>query len=253
MSGTLGVTPVDYRREHNWEQRREQLSALLDNQLDPQERAALEAHLRDCAECQSELASLRQTRALLRALPQPALPRNFTLPLNFGAETTTPEAAPAHRPAPQREQRPRTLPRAREQRWKRPVQVMQWLSTVAAVLGLVLLCSSAFSSIHLPTGGASTAAGSNSAAAPQTTRYVTPPVTRTENTLPGDNSPVATRETPAPTPTTAPGLDNTGVYSKNQSSPSDFQWLVSATGLGILLLILSVCGFVVARILRRQW
>ena len=245
---------MDYRREHNWEQQREQLSALLDNQLDAQERGALEAHLRDCAECQAELASLRQTRALLRALPQPALPRNFTLPLNFGAETTTSEAEPAHQPPPQRVQRPRTLPPTREQRWKRPVQVMQWLSTVAAVLGLVLLCSSAFSSIHLTAGGASTAAGSNSAAAPSSTRYTTPPAVRTGDTLPGDNSPVATRETPAPTPTTATGLGTSpGDYSKNQSSPSDFQWLVSATGLGILLLILSVCGFVVARILRRQW
>lgn len=245
---------MDYRREHNWERQREQLSALLDNQLDAQERAALEAHLRDCAECQAELASLRQTRALLRALPQPALPRNFTLPLNFGAETTTHEAEPAHRPAPQPAQRPRTLPRAREQRWKRPVQVMQWLSTVAAVLGLVLLCSSAFSSIHLTSGGTATYSQSNGASAPQTTRNATPPVTRTENTLPGTTSPVTTRETPAPTPTTAPGLGTSpGDYSKNQSSPSDFQWLVSATGLGVLLLILSGCGFVVARILRRQW
>ena len=245
---------MDYRREHNWEQQREQLSALLDNQLDEQERAALESHLRDCAECQAELASLRQTRALLRALPQPALPRNFTLPLNFGAETTTPQPEPAHRPAPQPAQRPRALPRAREQRWRRPVQVMQWLSTVAAVLGLVLLCSSAFSSIHLAAGGAATSSQSNGAAAPQPTRYSTPPVARTENTLPGDNSPVATRETPAPTPTPATGLGGTpGGPPENHSPHLDFQWLVSATGLGVLLLILSVCGFVVARILRRQW
>ena len=245
---------MDYRREHNWEQQREQLSALLDNQLDAQERAALEAHLRDCAECQAELASLRQTRAVLRALPQPALPRNFTLPLNFGAETTTPQAEPAHRPAPQPAQRPRALPRAREQRWRRPVQVMQWLSTVAAVLGLVLLCSSAFSSIHLAAGGTATSSQSNGASAPQPTRYSTPPVARTENTLPGTGSPVATRETPAPTPTPATGLGTTpGGPPENQSSNLDFQWLVSATGLGVLLLILSVCGFVVARILRRQW
>lgn len=240
---------MDYRREHNWEQQRERLSALLDNQLDEQERAALEAHLRDCAECQAELASLRQTRALLRALPQPALPRNFTLSLDLAAETP-PKTTPAHRPSPQPAQLPTSLQRAREQRWKRPVQVMQWLSTVAAVLGLVLVLSSAFSTIHLASGGATNASQSYPASAPQTTRYATPPIINTGNTQPGDGSPVATQETPLPTPTVGTGV---GTTPGNQPPSSGFQWLVSATGLGVLLLILSVCGFVVARILRRQW
>jgi negative regulator of sigma E activity len=238
---------VDYRREHNWEQQREQLSALLDNQLDGQERAALETHMRDCAECQAELASLQQTRALLRALPQPALPRNFTLSLDAAVEEP-PEAEPVHQPAPQPAQRPASLTRAREQRWKRPVQVMQWLSTVAAVLGLVLLCSSAFSSVHLASGGATT----NSAAAPQSTSYRTPPIVRTGNTLPGDGSPVATQSTPATTPTSIPLNTPPGGSSGGTPNPNN-QWFISATGLGVLLLILSVCGFVIARILRRQW
>jgi negative regulator of sigma E activity len=242
---------VDYRREHNWEQQREQLSALLDNQLGEQERAALEAHLRDCAECQAELASLQQTRALLRALPQPVLPRNFTLPLDVAVEEP-PEVEPVHQIPPQPAQHPRPLRHAREQRWKRPVQVMQWLSTVAAVLGLVLLCSSAFSSVHLSMGGASNNSSSAPSAA-QATSYRTPPTVRTGNTLPGDGSPVATQDTPASTPTPVPLNTTHGDSSSGISNPNNTQWFISATGLGILLLILSVCGFIVARILRRQW
>ncbi|HEU5200719.1 MAG TPA: zf-HC2 domain-containing protein [Ktedonobacterales bacterium] len=252
MPGTVGVTPVDYRREHNWEQQREQLSALLDNQLGKQERAALEAHVRDCAECQAELASLQQTRALLRALPQPALPRNFTLSLDVAVEEP-PQVEPAHQPAPQPAQRPRSLPRAREQRWKRPVQVMQWLSTVAAVVGLVLLCSSAFSSIHLASGGATSATTNSAASAPQATSYRTPPIVRTDTTFPaGGSSPVNTQGTPASPPTSVP-MNTTPGGSSGETPNPNTQWFISATGLGILLLILSVCGFVIARILRRQW
>lgn len=243
---------MDYRREHNWEQQREQLSALLDNQLGEQEHAALEAHLRDCAECQAELASLQQIRALLRALPQPTLARNFTLPLDVAVEEP-PEVEPVHQPVPQPAQHPRSLRHVREQRWKRPVQVMQWLSTVAAVLGLVLLCSSAFSSVHLSMGGASNASNS-AASAPQATSYRTPPIVRTGNPLPsGDGTSVATQDTPTSTPTPVP--QNTTPYdtSGHGASNPNTQWFISATGLGILLLILSVCGFIAARILRRQW
>ena len=237
-------------REHNWEQQREQLSALLDNQLDQQERAALEAHLRDCAECQAELASLQQTRALLRALPQPALPRNFTLSLEVAVEEP-PAVGHAHQPASQPARHPRSLTSAREQRWKRPVQIMQWLSTVAAVLGLLLLCSNAFSSIHLATTGAS--GSTNAASAPQATNYATPPIVRTGNTLPGVGSPVVTQDTPFSTPTSIPQSTPPGYSSgKGSSNPNDL-WFISATGLGVLLLILSVCGFITARILRRQW
>jgi hypothetical protein len=37
-------------------------------------------HLHSCAQCQHELAELNATVKLLHALPQPALPRSFTLP-----------------------------------------------------------------------------------------------------------------------------------------------------------------------------
>jgi hypothetical protein len=55
------------------------LSSYLDNQATPTERARVEEHLRTCAACQAELASLRQTVSLLHALPRVPTPRAFTL------------------------------------------------------------------------------------------------------------------------------------------------------------------------------
>ena len=67
----------------------EQLSALLDNQLSPDEaEESYQAHLQTCEQCQQELDELRQTVRLLRALPQPPLPRSFTLPANFASVAT---------------------------------------------------------------------------------------------------------------------------------------------------------------------
>lgn len=55
------------------------LSAYLDAQVTPDERRRVEAHLAECAACQRELAGLRQTVALLQALPRVPTPRAFTL------------------------------------------------------------------------------------------------------------------------------------------------------------------------------
>ena len=56
------------------------LSALIDGQLSPEEQTQSETHLQSCPVCQQQLAELRQTVALLHALPQPPLPRSFVLP-----------------------------------------------------------------------------------------------------------------------------------------------------------------------------
>src|SRR5258708_15392432 len=73
-------TSGDDRHPADWELQREQLSAYLDDELEPAARAALEHHLPGCTRCQSELRELRAVRGLLRALPVPALPRSFALP-----------------------------------------------------------------------------------------------------------------------------------------------------------------------------
>lgn len=108
-----------------------------DGALELREDAALQAHLSTCADCQHELAALRQTRALVRALPTPALARSFTLP-------ETPET---------RRMLIRPVPG-----WARHAQQ---LGVVAAMIGVALLCASAVPSIHFGSGGAQ-----NSAAAP---------------------------------------------------------------------------------------
>ena len=77
--------------EHAWVE--ERLSAFVDNQLEPSERAQLERHLRGCDQCQISLASLRWTVSLLKQAPAPALPRQFTLPVP--AQKTQPRRASA--------------------------------------------------------------------------------------------------------------------------------------------------------------
>ena len=57
----------------------EQLSAYLDQQVSPAERATIDAHLQQCTECRAELDSLRQTVAVLHFLPRVAVPHAFTL------------------------------------------------------------------------------------------------------------------------------------------------------------------------------
>lgn len=47
----------------------DELSALLDGELDEAEREAAAAHLRECAFCTSELAAVERTRSLVRSLP----------------------------------------------------------------------------------------------------------------------------------------------------------------------------------------
>ncbi|MBI4674664.1 MAG: zf-HC2 domain-containing protein [Chloroflexi bacterium] len=59
----------------------ERLSDYLDGTLSPQERASVEAHLRQSAHARASLEALRWTVNLLEQTPAPALPRQFTLPV----------------------------------------------------------------------------------------------------------------------------------------------------------------------------
>ena len=81
----------------------EQLSASLDKQLTPQEQAFFDAHLHTCVRCQHALTELRRTVALLHAMPQPVLPRSFTLPTTIAPiqiQTVRPQAQPAQQRRP---------------------------------------------------------------------------------------------------------------------------------------------------------
>lgn len=65
------------RRDHRNSMR--DLSAYVDGELEPRQAERLERHLSVCQECQQELRSLRETKQLLRSLPQRALARSFVL------------------------------------------------------------------------------------------------------------------------------------------------------------------------------
>jgi hypothetical protein len=62
------------------ERRDELLSAYLDDQLDAEDRARLEAQLAVDPALRTELEALRRTVALVRDLPPQPIPRNFILP-----------------------------------------------------------------------------------------------------------------------------------------------------------------------------
>lgn len=73
----------------------EKLSAYLDGQLKPSETAWLEARLQTDPQLASILKDLRQTRGILRQLPQRRAPRNFTLtPKMVGQKPPMPRTFP---------------------------------------------------------------------------------------------------------------------------------------------------------------
>ncbi len=74
------------------------LSAYLDGQLKPSERARLEARIQTEPELASVLKDLRQARGILRQLPQRRAPRNFTLtPKMVGQKPPLPRTYPVFR------------------------------------------------------------------------------------------------------------------------------------------------------------
>jgi anti-sigma factor RsiW len=123
------------------EYRQEQFSTALDGMLTPDEQTALDAHLAGCETCPREMEELRQVRMLLRALPEPALPRSFLLP-------TAGELAAPRSPARVAERQPaanvtplRQTAR-RSDRATRTLRVTRWIGTIAAVLGMALFLGS---------------------------------------------------------------------------------------------------------------
>src|SRR2546425_12239897 len=58
----------------------EELSALIDNELDAAARARVAEHVAGCQECQARLEGLRQTAHAVRGLPMETPPRTFTIP-----------------------------------------------------------------------------------------------------------------------------------------------------------------------------
>jgi anti-sigma factor RsiW len=229
----------------------EQLSALLDKQLSPQEWALCQAHLRTCQQCQGVLADLRQTSVLLRALPQPELPRSFVLPA-----TITSPAGQISRPGARATVTPIT--RGRRSAWPTYLRVStRFISTIAAALGIIFLLSGLL--VSLPRGGSTTSASapgnapsySNTAShgvaqTPQA-RAQTPTADSTQNSRPKTRLPQ-----PVGTATDHAFSDTAHTGNPVNTLPPllDPGTIEGRVVIGVLLLILGILGVIFTR--RRQ-
>ena len=229
----------------------EQLSAFLDKQLLPAEQAACKAHIESCQQCQGALASLRQTVALLRSMPQPSVPRSFALPTGV-----TYLQEPAIHPV-----EPTNAPPRR--RWPHYVQrSLRAMSTIAAVIGFIFLLSGVLPMlIH---GGEATT--TTSAPLEQSGNNATQPGAAATNSAatPGPAKPTSNDKltpghspNPGKTPaaaTASPAVqDHQNNLPPNQAQPPppiiDLNDPLVRQGVGFTLLILGIVGF----LLTRRW
>lgn len=211
----------------------EQLSALLDKQLSSQEQTEYDAHMQTCPQCQSTLVDLQQTVRLLHALPQPALPRSFVLPVGV----TPLQARPVHQV--------RTVPQIpqRQHVWQSYMRnSVRVLSAIAAVIGLVFILSSAL--VILPHGGG---ASSSTTSAPGGTapHIVTPHITNPGTTCDRNHAvPSGACSTPTLQPQRTPSATNPPNQNRqalNLNTPGGY------LGLGSILLLLGILGVVLTR------
>lgn len=249
----------------------EELSALLDEQLSEQEQAECDAHLKTCQQCRLALAELRQTVSLLRALPQPELPRSFVLPTNVSYiqehrerddNIGTPTSVAAIQTPGEQERRRQ---RARTVTLRRSTRI---LSLIAAVIGLFILVPGVFAILPRFTNNASTAStsgGSSTVSAPRSntsntthnpttgTTHATPSATAQKTSAPGiaGIGTVGPRATPtaAPTPTSTKNTNTQPALAlplPNLSTPLGQQEV------GFTLLVLGIIGLLLTRRRRNE-
>ena len=230
----------------------EQLSAFLDAQLSPAEQAEYNAHIESCQRCQGALASLRQTVALLRAMPQPAVPRSFALPagVTYLQEPATRQGEPAYTPAR------RGLPHYMQ----RSLRIM---STIAAVIGFIFLLSGVLPMLIHGGGTMTTSAGSATAPASPNNKAMQPNEKATNNApthTPNKTSPSA-GSSPAGTPArgstpaarTEPKKTSPNNQPPKQAPPVppiiDLSVPLVRQALGFALLVIGIIGV----LLTRRW
>ncbi len=223
----------------------EQLSALLDKQLSPQEWAVCQAHLRACQQCQGVLADLRQTSVLLRALPQPALPRSFVLPA-----TITSPAGQISRPETRAAVTPIT--RGRRSAWPSYLRVStRFISTIAAALGIIFILSGLL--VSLPRGGGATSSGSAPVTASSSSNAATHGVAQTPTADSAQNNhPRTNLPQPVGTATDHSFSDTAHTGNPVNTLPPllDPSTIEGRVVIGVLLFILGILGVVFTR--RRQ-
>lgn len=242
----------------------EQLSALLDNQLE-ETGETYRGHLASCQQCQQELAELRQTVNLLRALPQPTLPRSFVLP------SGTTQTGPEH-PNAQLEPNIHVLrstnsslqrARARSSTGRR---VLSLAGTLAAVVGILFVLSGFVPSLpqmgmatsSTSTGGSSVSAGapSNNSAASSANGSVNS-ATSSGSAESQNGTQAQPRDVQAPAPTQPQNIAGIQPAQKQETEQSAapptaapfFDWGATGMriGLGILLFIAGMMGIAIGR------
>jgi len=160
---------------------RERLSAYLDGELDPADRAAIEAHLTGCAECRGVLAELAAVDVAARALPAEAPPGYFeSLPARVRGRI---EAAGARWPAA---------------RWRLPAWT--WAAAAALILAVITpitLWHPRARVASSPAAGPPREAVETYAAPPPTPQRPAAVPAAPEAPAPGRAGGMASRETPA--------------------------------------------------------
>jgi hypothetical protein len=259
----------------------EQLSAYLDEQqLSAEEQSQLDVHLKTCERCQQELTDLRQTVALLHALPRPALPRSFVLPLDIQSvgdhvedeiinEAEESELVPIPLAAAY-SRTSVTSTAKRTRRWPTYVRTtLRAVSAIAAVLGLVLFLSGVLTSFQ---GGARNTASTMSKTTSGSAQSANVASSKDENSNGATKPQIspssqATITPPAPSPTAeastavkSTGTPVTGQKTFNAAEPTqsqsptilffDLSTGPGRLGFGFLLLLLGVMGYVV---FKRRW
>jgi anti-sigma factor RsiW len=205
----------------------ENLSAYLDGQLTPSERTHLEKRIQKDQTLAAALIELRQTRTLLRRVPQRRAPRNFTL---------TPRMAGIRPPVP------------------RLVPVFSWASAVAMLLFIFTLGTSLVGQLSFgaaapmmaaaPSGfgggpsAAATAAPATAAPAiapaPLAPATAAPQSTSDQNMLATPTPEANIMSVPEATPPGAMRVIQPPAAPKAQPKPLNL-WLVIWPGLGLLL------------------
>jgi anti-sigma factor RsiW len=244
----------------------EELSAYLDKELTVQEMTVCATHLQTCAICRALYADLQLISSLLHALPQEPVSHNFTLPIATLQTSVIPPLQILDAPV--------QMSTARKPDSTRPIlrRTMRAVSTLVALVGLVLLLSSFFASFH---GTAGTFVSNTSRMAPQTTANQLSSTTRSQQATRAAQQGVPTPEaTPTPeasttakataiqattTPTEIPTAQPTvtatsGHYlpvskSSGPSNPPLIDFSQPATRLltGFGLLLLGLVGYLATR------
>jgi hypothetical protein len=241
----------------------EQLSLLLDQAITSSEGTVepdstdlddLQVHLRDCEQCQQELAELRQTVMLLRAMPQPQLPRAFALPVGILQTPARAESVSISQPV-----QPVALHAQRQKQRKAMSMrlVLRTASGLAAAIGILCVLSGLFNGIPFLSNTSNGNRGIISLGQPsgieRNGSLVTPKTTNT-NDQQSPHRGNAAQQAPTPAtapPTSAPRLvPSTQPQSAGSSPINSILNILSfilgpegRVGTGILLFLIGACGF----------